>query len=226
MKGRDRVLVLGAGGGADVEGAIIAGARQIDAVEIDPMVVQVSRRFNAGAPYSNPKVTVHVDDARAFLARAKPGYDLVAFGLLDSHALFSSMNNVRLDGYVYTVEGIRTAFKLLNDKGTLSLAFVAEKTWLAYKLFQLVAEATGHKPAVYTFQNTVIICVRNDPSVSLPAKLASFERFDRDLSRPHVDLPTDDWPFLYLLDKGIPGAKSHAQRSNPPPRPAADAPPA
>ncbi len=204
VKGRDRVLVLGAGGGADVEGAIIAGARHIDAVEIDPVVVQVSRRFNAGAPYSDPKVTVHVDDARAFLARAKPGYDLVAFGLLDSHALFSSMNNVRLDGYVYTVEGIRTAFNLLNEKGTLSLAFVAEKNWLAYKLYQLVAEATGRTPVVYIVQKTVIICVPKDPGVTLPAKLAAFRRYERDLSRPHVDLPTDDWPFLYLLNKGVP----------------------
>ncbi len=127
VRSLERVLVLGAGGGADVEGALIAGALHIDAVEIDPIVIQLSKRFNAGAPYSNPKVSVHVDDARAFLARTKPGYDLIAFGLLDSHALFSSMNNVRLDGYVYTVEGIRAAYNLLNDKGTLSLAFVAEK---------------------------------------------------------------------------------------------------
>ncbi len=204
VKARDRVLVLGAGGGADVEGAIISGARHVDAVEIDPMVVQVSRRFNAGAPYSDPRVTVHVDDARAFLARAKPGYDLVAFGLLDSHALFSSMNNVRLDGYVYTVEGIRTAYNLLNDRGTLSLAFVAEKSWLAYKLFQLVAEATGRAPAVYVFRMTVILCVPKDPSVSLPAKLGAFVRYDHDLSRPYVALPTDDWPFLYLLNKAVP----------------------
>src|ERR1017187_3244420 len=86
--------------------ALAAGARHVDAVEIDPAIIDISRRFNAGAPYSDPRVSVHVDDARSYLAKARPGYDLVVFGFLDSQALFSTMNNVRLDGYVYTVESM------------------------------------------------------------------------------------------------------------------------
>jgi len=82
----------------------------VDAVEIDPVIVGISRRFNADAPYSDPRVQVHVDDARSYFSKADHGYDLVAFGYLDSQALFSSMSNLRLDGYVYTVESIRAAF--------------------------------------------------------------------------------------------------------------------
>src|ERR1017187_8912499 len=91
--GRDRILVVGAGGGCDVEVALAAGAKHVEAVEIDPSIVRISRRFNAGAPYSDPRVSIHIDDARSYLATAKPGYDLVVFGFLDSQALFSSMNN-------------------------------------------------------------------------------------------------------------------------------------
>ena len=119
----DRILVVGAGGGFDVEAALASGAKHIDAVEIDPAIIRISRRFNAGAPYSDPRVTVHIDDARSYFAKAKPGYDMVVFGFLDSQALFSTMNNVRLDGYVYTVESIRSAYALLNDKGLLALSF-------------------------------------------------------------------------------------------------------
>ena len=79
----------------DVEAALRHDARHVDAVEIDPAVVDISRRYNAGAPYSDPRVTIFVDDARAYLARAQPGYDLVIFGFLDSQALFSTMSNVR-----------------------------------------------------------------------------------------------------------------------------------
>jgi spermidine synthase len=65
---------LGAGGGTDTEIAVLNGAEQVDAVEIDPMLVKLSDRFNASAIYENPKVHVHVDDARAFLRRSGGGY--------------------------------------------------------------------------------------------------------------------------------------------------------
>ncbi|MCX6985133.1 MAG: hypothetical protein NT118_10350 [Lentisphaerae bacterium] len=78
------VLVLGAGGGTDTEVALLNGADHVDAVEIDPMLVKLSGKFNPSAIYDNPKVTVHVDDARAFLKRSKESYDMVVFGWLDS----------------------------------------------------------------------------------------------------------------------------------------------
>jgi hypothetical protein len=203
--GFDRVLVVGAGGGSDVEVALASGARHVDAVEIDPAIIAISRRFNAGAPYFDPRVTVHEDDARSFLAKARPGYDLVVFGYLDSQAFFSNMSNVRLDGYVYTVEGIRSAFRLLNDQGTLTLSFAIGKPWLGPKIYQMVAEATGRKPAMYLGASGVqlIVCVPKDIHEELPQKIARFNRALYD-TQEHIDLPTDDWPFLYLIKKTVP----------------------
>ena len=142
------VVVVGAGGGLDVESALLHGAEHVDAVEIDPAIVRLARRYSAAGVYGNPKVTLHVDDARAFFERATPGYDLVIFGLLDSHGLFSSMANIRLDGFVYTVEGFRSAWELLNDSGVLSLAFgTSSRPWLGGKLYRMVTEATGRRAA-------------------------------------------------------------------------------
>jgi len=62
--GRDRALILGGGGGGDVQGALASGVKHVDVVEIDPGVVQISRRFNAEDPYDNPRVSVHIDDKR------------------------------------------------------------------------------------------------------------------------------------------------------------------
>jgi hypothetical protein len=205
-KGRDRVLVVGAGGGFDVEAALQSGARHVDAVEIDRAIVGISHRFSAGAPYSDPRVTVHVDDARSFIAKATPGYDVIAFGYLDSQAMFTNMNNLRLDGYVYTVESIRSAFRLLNDKGILSLSFAVGKPWLGPKLFQMVAEATGREPAMYLDLyngNQMIFCVSRDAHVSMPRLVLRFYRAAFS-NPPTMDLPTDDWPFLYLARKTIP----------------------
>src|SRR5262245_14154191 len=44
---RDRVAVMGAGGGIDVEAALLAGAKHVDAVEIDRALVSLSHKFNA-----------------------------------------------------------------------------------------------------------------------------------------------------------------------------------
>jgi hypothetical protein len=204
-QGFDRVLVVGAGGGFDVEAALECGVKHVDAVEIDPAIISISRSFNAGAPYADPRVSVHIDDARSFLAKATPGYDLVVFGFLDSQALFSTMNNVRLDGYVYTVESVRTAYRLLGEHGMLSLSFYLGKPWLGPKLFQLVAEATGRTPTMYLDERgqTLILCVPKDPHVILPQRVAHFHKAGYGAVAP-FDLPTDDWPFLYLIRKTVP----------------------
>jgi len=201
-----RVLMLGAGGGTDTEIAVLNGADQVDAVEIDPVLVKLSERFNASGVYENPKVHVHVEDARAFLRRSSGGYDMVVFGFLDSQTLFSSMTNIRLDGYIYTVQSMQSAFRLLNDNGVLSLSFMAGHEWLARKLVRMVSLATNQMPVVYESQGQVVICAFRGRHASAPAQ---FGRFVRSEFRAGDDLsesvaPTDDWPFLYLSRKTIP----------------------
>jgi spermidine synthase len=141
-------------------------------VEIDPMLVKLSNRFNASGIYENPKVHVHVDDARAFLRRSSGGYDMVVFGFLDSQTLFSSMSNIRLDGYIYTVQSMQSAFRLLNDNGVLSLSFMAGHEWLARKLVRMVELATGQMPAVYESQGQVVICAFRGHHADPPPNLA------------------------------------------------------
>ncbi|MDB6095531.1 MAG: hypothetical protein JWM32_3093 [Verrucomicrobia bacterium] len=202
--GRDRALVLGGGGGGDVLGALASGMRHVDVVEIDPVVAAISRRFNAANPYGDPRVTLHIDDARSYVAKAKKGYDVVVYGLLDSHALFSSMHNVRLDGYVYTVEGIRTAYGLVNDEGMLALAFYIQKDWLLPKIYQMVAEATGREPVFYMLNRTVFFCVSKSRTLRYPAQVFQLRRATLMESPARVEVPRDDWPFLYLERRTIP----------------------
>ena len=75
-----RVLVLGAGGGAEVLQALGAGARSVDAVELQPHVVGMVRdryRDFSGRLYEHPKVNVHVADPRAFVEASSDDFDLV-----------------------------------------------------------------------------------------------------------------------------------------------------
>ena len=67
------VLIVGAGSGTDVAIALQNGARHVDAVEIDPRLLQLGRERHPDRPYQDPRVTTHVDDGRAFLSGAPTG---------------------------------------------------------------------------------------------------------------------------------------------------------
>jgi hypothetical protein len=198
-----RVLVLGSGGGMDVETALLHGATHVDAVEIDPQIPVISQRINSANPYGDPRVTLHVNDGRAFLQQCTATYDLVAFGYLDSQALFSYGASLRLDGYIYTVESFRQAYSLVRPDGALVVWFFSGHEWLAQKLVQMVEQATGLRPCVYVSAGAIaIIAPRGPLPRQPPAKIADWE-FTAAPEVP-VDLATDDWPYLYLERQGIP----------------------
>jgi hypothetical protein len=198
-----KVAVVGAGGGVDVEAALLAGAGEVDAVEIDPKIVELSDRYNASRVYKDSRVNVHIDDARAFLHRTSKQYDAIVFSYLDSQALSSSMSNIRLDGFVYTVESVRTAFERLNNDGMLSLSFtIAGRPWLVNKLSEMVEQATGKEPIVYLSNLNVIICAHRGKPANVPTQIDNYRRIF--LYDKEIPLATDDWPYLYLSKKSIP----------------------
>ena len=200
-----RVLVLGAGGGPDVEAALLAGASQVDAVEIDPGLVALSARFNSARVYEDPRVRLVLDDARAFLERAPGGYDAVVFGYLDSQGLFSSMANVRLDGFVHTVESFRRAFQHLAPGGVLVLGFnPGGQEWLVHKLAGMVRSATAQEPLVYSNGNQYVFVATHGPGhPRSPERLGPFQRLTL-APGAAIDLASDDWPYLYLRQRGVP----------------------
>jgi len=197
-----RVCIVGAGGGMDVEAALRAGAVEVDAVEIDPVLVQLARRFAASGVYDDPRVHVRIDDGRAFLQAAGKPYDMVVFGFVDSQALFSSSSNIRLDGFIYTVQSMRRAYSMLKQDGLLSVSFYAARPWIVDKLKAMLTAATGRTPIVYHLRWQYILAVPRGANPPTPGNLDSFA-LETTLPAA-IDLPTDDWPFLYLSRRTIP----------------------
>ncbi len=146
---RDSVLIVGAGGGNDVAGALRNGLKEIDAVEIDPGIIQLGLALHPERPYEQKKVKIHIDDARAFFKKANSKYDVISFGLLDSHTLSSNYNNTRLDHYVYTDESFKEARNLLKQDGVLSVIFATQTQWIGERIYRLLKKNFGEVP--YTF---------------------------------------------------------------------------
>lgn len=200
------VLVVGAGGGNDVAAALRHGVSRVDAVEIDPAILELGRRHHAEQPYADRRVDVYVNDARAFM-RGAPSkrYDLVVFGLLDSHTLLSGMSAVRLDNFVYTLESLREARRLLKDDGVLALSFATGGGgYLTTRLSRMIEQVFESTPRAVEldYDNGMMFLARNpaggSTALSLPAGLA-----EQTITLvPGVEPATDDWPFLYLQGRG------------------------
>jgi len=205
-----RVLVVGAGMGNDVASALRHGAQQVDAVEIDPAILALGRELHPESPYASPRVRLINEDARAFLARTDAQYDLIVFGLLDSHTLLSSLSSLRLDSYVYTEESLAQARTRLAPGGHLALTFAASLggwEWLAARLYQMVADAFEEEPVALGLGYDVSTLYLVGPGVrerlAADPSLAALEVDPGPLRAP-VPPATDDWPFLYLRDRGVP----------------------
>lgn len=203
----DRVLVVGAGGGKDVQAALLMGAKRVDAVEIDPVLIALSKQISPSGIYFDRRVHVHTDDARAFFSRDRAEYDVVVFGSLDSQALFSAMSSIRLDGFVYTVESFRSAWARVREGGVLALEFQAPKEWLQRKLVLMMMEATGQTPVVYRSGGSLQILAAKGAARPLPATVYGFDPIrvaPPSAAGDDPPLATDDWPFLYLRERNIP----------------------
>jgi spermidine synthase len=74
-----RALVVGHGSGVTAASALAAGVGATDIVELEPAVVTGSRFFHEQRedPLDDPRVTLHLEDARTLLAHGGGTYDLV-----------------------------------------------------------------------------------------------------------------------------------------------------
>ena len=212
-----RVLIVGAGSGNDVAGALRHGPEHVTAVEIDPVILDWGRKYHPEKPYASPRVVVVTDDARSFLATDQSRYDVISFGLLDSHTT-TSMTNARLDHFVYTQEGIERARARLAEGGVLVMNFFASRSFITDRMAAVLRQAFGQEPMVFHVPTTGygrggMFFVAGDLA-SVRGQIAANPRFSALLSRWQAEHPvtlgydtpvaTDDWPYVYLRAPSIP----------------------
>jgi len=201
-------LIVGAGTGTDVMAALRRGYSDVHSVEIDHEILRIGAELHPEKPYSDPRVIPIINDARAFFQQNPDRrFDVVCYGLLDSHSMFSSMSSLRLESYVYTVEGIRAGWEHVKEDGLLSIAFsVNAGPWLADRLLGIIREATGREPIIVAHGIygglTYLVSRELDPT-RIPTDLAPVLT---EVEVQSTKLPTDDWPFLYLRPDSVPYA--------------------
>lgn len=197
------LLIVGAGTGNDVAAALRSlsvTTSRIDAVEIDPRLVELGRRYHPEQPFASERVRIIVDDARSFFARTDTRYAKVVFGFLDSHTLLSSWSSIRLDNFVYTQESMQRVKDLLLPGGKVFLIFATNTEWMHQRFVALLDRVFDYptrvvREAAFGYSNASIYINGKapEPHLALTQSTAS-----------SVRIPTDDWPFLYMRHAALP----------------------
>jgi spermidine synthase len=204
-RGAEEILIIGAGSGTDTAAALQTPVKHVDAVEIDPLIVKLGRELHPNRPYADPRVTVHVNDARSFLQRTSKRYDLILFALIDSLTLQSSYSSIRLENYVFTEECFRDVRRHLQPDGMVVIYNFFREPWLVGKIAGMLARVFEQEPRVLMFQK--------ESSLAVLMAGGRAARMREDAIPPErrfcwirgIAGATDDWPFLYMRERTLPG---------------------
>lgn len=195
-----RVLILGAGTGNDVVHALKYSTGNVDAVEIDPTIARMGR-LHPAQPYADPRVRLHIEDARQFLERGHETYDLIIFAAIDSLTALTHFSTVRLESFVFTRESFEKVKERLAPDGLVVLFNYYRKPWIISRLYHMLAdEFLEARLKVISEEDHIAVLVSGPGlkalNLSEPEKNPEFYK--------RVVPTSDSWPFPYLHHPSLP----------------------
>ncbi len=119
----DQVAVVGAGGGPDVLAALVAGARHVTAIEINPVIVGMLEDSYAdytGHLAQRPDVSLVCVDGRSYLATTDRSFDVIQLSGVDTFTSGTLCSLAMTENYLYTVEAMDVMYERLEEGGVLS----------------------------------------------------------------------------------------------------------
>ena len=144
--GAKRVLLIGGVlSGATCE-ILRHGVTALDCVELDPLIIAVGRRF-LPTEFSDARLRLCEADARQFVRRASPGYDVVLMALPDP-------TTAQLNRF-FTREFFQEVRRVLRPGGVLSFAVGHYENYASPELSWLLSCA--RQTAARSFQNVVLL---------------------------------------------------------------------
>ena len=124
LTGPGTTLVIGGGGGRDIENALSSGQERVDVIELNRAIrdaVDQDLRRWSGAPYSLPGVSVDIGDGRSRLAARDTQYDVIHIGFTDTLSANSAAGFALTEANLYTLEAYEEYFDHLKPGGILNV---------------------------------------------------------------------------------------------------------
>ncbi len=125
LTGPGRTLVIGGGGGRDIDNALTSGQRRVDVIELNRgirRVVDEDLRGESGSPYTLPHVHTTIGDGRSTLAARDTRYDTIHIGFTDTLSANSAQAFALTEANLYTVEAFDEYLDHLRPDGVLNVS--------------------------------------------------------------------------------------------------------
>jgi hypothetical protein len=196
------VLIIGAGTGNDVAVALSQGARHIDAVEIDPLLLHRVGQAHPSHPYRSGRVSMHVDDGRAYLVGTHQRYSLILLALPDSMTALAGQSALRLESYLLTAQSLAAAKSHLAPGGTFAMYNYYQPFLLSR--YATTIEDVYHQTPCAELQpgqlgGRLLAVLTVHPGGPVAACTTYWHG-------PRLAPATDDHPFPYLRSASIPAS--------------------
>ncbi len=143
---KQSALIIGPGGGRDVVVALLGGAKSITAVEVNPDVVDIVKRyqdFNGGLYTRLPNVQVVVAEGRNYVRASDKRYDLIMLAIPITKSSRSVEGYALTENYLFTVEAFQDYLSHLTPQGRIII--VAHNNAEIYRLIFMAVEAFGSR---------------------------------------------------------------------------------
>ncbi|MFH1844639.1 MAG: hypothetical protein ABIF77_15670 [bacterium] len=170
-----KVLAIGSGGGADILTALISGSRDITAVEVNPIIVDImSNRYAeySGDIYNAPEVRVVTDEARSYIRRSGETYDCIQAGYVDTYAATAAGAFALTENTLYTREAFSDYLAHLTENGIIAFQrYYEEQPQQGIRLVSIALAALAERGkadpsrhvAVLRHRERASVMVKNSP---------------------------------------------------------------
>jgi len=191
-KNNGKILIIGSGGGESILKSILAGFKEIDAVEVNSSVISLMKGGLAefsGYIYNKKNLSIFNSDGRSYIKQTSKKYDLIEISLLDAYNTSASGVYALNETYLYTTESFEDYFSGLTENGMLSVTrWITTPPRDTFKIFNTAIESLrklnvkdkeNHIAAIRSLQTVTLLLSKSPFS---PSRIDCLKKFCNDRS--------------------------------------------
>lgn len=122
---KDNALVIGPGGGRDLLLLLMAGYKEIKAIELNKAILDIGKKyseFNGGIYSKFKNIKIIIGEGRNFVKKNKEKFDLILIQFPYTESSRSVDNYILNESYLFTKEAINDLYNNLTPEGQLVIA--------------------------------------------------------------------------------------------------------
>jgi len=240
LKNYSNILIIGSGAGIDIARAVLMNPKNIDGVEINPLIIERINKITKPEIniYNEEKVNLYLQEARNFISTSNETYDFIYIPGTKRYGGASVALYAFLENYLFTEEAFESYFSHLTEEGLLA---ITDNNWFVSKYLKTGRDIMGKLKInpenkivlIESEMNSLLILKKNnftdyekklmkDAAIRFKSTFKEFKYNGTYFNEDYVKI-TDDHPFYWsiynpkdIFSKNLiePEAFSSAKRGN------------